>query len=58
MLRTALDGQRFGKLTVVDQEFAYRLQTSGRKRLALCACECGRERLVLVSNLKTGNTKN
>lgn len=58
MLKTALDGQRFGKLTVVDQEFAYRLMPSGRRRLVLCACECGRERPVLVTNLRSGNTTN
>lgn len=53
-----MDGQRFGKLTVVDQEFAYRLMPSGRRRLVLCACECGRERPILVTNLRSGNTKN
>jgi hypothetical protein len=45
--RSDLTGHRFGKLTV--QRWAFHSQW-------LCMCDCGRESLVLTSNLNRGNT--
>lgn len=56
-LRVTLNGDVYGKLTVVDQEFLYRIQPSGPKRCVLCKCSCGRETVIVASNLKSGNTK-
>ena len=42
-----LPGTRYGKLVLIDKQ--------GNN--CLCRCDCGREKMVLYSNLITGNTK-
>lgn len=46
-----ITGQKFGKLTAVAIYGKYRRETIWR-----CACECGKETVVRLSNLTTGNT--
>ena len=49
-----LTGQRFGRLTVrVDSG----RRGVGGQILWDCRCACGRRRLVLGANLRTGNTR-
>lgn len=48
-----MTGQRFGRLTVV----AYAGRTAGRKSLWKCACDCGRESIVLRRLLMLGKTQ-
>lgn len=45
-------GERFHSLTVVLDE-----ENGGVKRKVLVRCDCGKEALVSVNNLRTGNTK-
>lgn len=52
-----LEGQRFGKLTVLKQVDSI-LENSGQLRTAwLCRCDCGEEVVVKTINLKSGDTK-
>lgn len=52
-----LEGQRFGKLTVLKQVDSI-LEDSGQLRTAwLCRCDCGQEIIVKTLNLKSGDTK-
>jgi hypothetical protein len=51
--RENLEGQRFGKLTVVCFD---RVNSSGRV-VWLCLCDCGNEKLVTASHLKSDNTR-
>ena len=46
-----LTGQKFGRLTVVK-----RTENKGEKPCWLCKCECGNEKVVRGSDLKSGNT--
>ena len=46
-----LTDQRFGKLTVISEAKAYYQQSGNKKRRWLCKCDCGRETIVLQSNL-------
>ena len=46
-----LTGQQFGKLTVISEAEAYYQRSGNKKRRWLCKCECGRETIVLQSNL-------
>jgi len=46
-----LTGQRFGKLVAIN------LVVTGRQRKWLCGCDCGREKVVASSNLRSGNSK-
>ena len=48
-----LTGKRYGKLTVL--EFAY-TDPKSRKSYWKCRCDCGREKIICASNLKSGNT--
>ena len=44
-------GQKFGKLTVIE-EAGWHIQPSGqRKRLVKCKCDCGKETIVQITNL-------
>lgn len=47
-----LPGTIFGRLTVVEET-----TTPGRPRAMLCRCECGTEKVVELSNLRSGNSK-
>ena len=46
-----LTGQRFGSLTVISETTPYYPKKNYRKRRWLCKCDCGRETIVLHSNL-------
>jgi hypothetical protein len=48
-----LSGKRFGRWTVVR----YTRKTSDRKSLFLCLCDCGREKEVAGTNLRSGDSK-
>lgn len=49
--------QRYGRLTVVDDATPI-LQTNGkRKRAVLARCDCGTERVFVLTNLRSGNSK-
>lgn len=50
---TDLTGQKFGDLTVIERGY----DSYSQYTLWLCACDCGRERIVRADNLKSGNTK-
>lgn len=45
------DGARFGRLTVLGDA-----KTASCHRQMLCRCDCGNETVVLLSNLRMGNT--
>lgn len=49
---TDLTGQTFSRLTVVKF-----LRTTNSRSLWLCKCECGANKEVLATSLKSGNTK-
>lgn len=52
-----LEGQKFGRLTVIKQVDSI-LEPSGTLRTAwLCKCDCGNEVIVKTINLKSGDTK-
>lgn len=46
-----LDGHRYGRLTVVR-----RVGRRGHSTTWLCRCDCGKEKIVASSNLRSGNT--
>ncbi len=48
-----LEGQKFGKLTVVKQDG----KDSSGHTMWLCQCDCGNKVTVVGSHLKNGNTK-
>ncbi|KAF0156275.1 MAG: hypothetical protein FD189_1080 [Elusimicrobia bacterium] len=48
-----LNGQRFGRLTVL----AFAGRTPKGEALWRCRCECGRERVVLAYNLRSGGSQ-
>ena len=51
--RTDLTGMVFGRLTVVEMLYGY---NDGTQTYCKCACECGNETIVCVSNLLAGRT--
>lgn len=52
-----LTGQRFGRLVVIERVDSH-IQPSGqRKTRWLCKCDCGNEKIVSSSQLKSGMTK-
>jgi hypothetical protein len=46
-------GERFGRLVVLDQF----MRDEGRVLRVLCRCDCGSEKYILPSNLRSGNAK-
>lgn len=52
-MKYQLEGRRFGRLTVLEKSDL----RSGKKVLWRCLCDCGKEVLVITSNLTGGNTK-
>lgn len=51
MSQIALEGRKFGRLTVIKYEYS-----KNYKRYWLCKCECGNEKYISTSKLTTGNT--
>ena len=47
-----LTGMKFGHLTVIELA-----EPRGGKRCYRCVCDCGKETVVIASNLKRGNTQ-
>lgn len=47
-----LTGHQFGKLTVIEKAENLRNRSAWK-----CRCECGNEKIVVTSDLKSGNTK-
>lgn len=53
--RVAKTGEKYGQLKIIDQ--LPRLHVSGRpRRIVLCKCDCGTERIAFVDNLRAGYT--
>ena len=52
-----LTGQRFGRLTVLGREGTYRKSDGSTIATWRCRCDCGKETIVLASNLKGGFSK-
>lgn len=44
-------GERYGFITIIDKRELF------TKEDALCRCDCGNEKYILINRLKTGNTK-
>lgn len=58
MKKLDLSGQTFGMLTVI-KEAEPRTTSGGRKKTQwLCQCECGREKVIETSNLRSGHSTN
>lgn len=51
-----LTGQRFGRLVVL-QRVDNLMSSSGQRTRWLCACDCGKETVVLGVSLRSGNTR-
>lgn len=50
-------GDKYGMLTIV-KEVESKINSSGREiRCFLCKCDCGKEKVVPMNNLRSGNTK-
>lgn len=52
MKKVDLSGMTFGRLRVVEM-----VRVPGGDAKARCQCECGREKLVVAYNLRSGNTR-
>ena len=48
----SLIGKKYGRLTIIK-----RVDIESKQIVVLCKCDCGNEAKVLLSSLKTGNTK-
>jgi hypothetical protein len=51
-----IPGQKFGRLTVVEETRKALPSRPGGKRAALCRCDCGTELVVTLSHLTSGRT--
>lgn len=49
--REDLSGRKFGKLLAIKEH-----SFNGRRRLWLCRCDCGNEKLIIAGNIKNGGT--
>jgi hypothetical protein len=54
MRRAELTGQKFGRLTALDETLYRDIQN---RRLWRCLCECGRHTVTKANSLLTGKTK-
>ena len=55
--RIDLTNQRFGKLTVCEMLYGYKKEgTKKPLTYCRCKCDCGKEKIILASNLKKGVT--
>jgi hypothetical protein len=52
-----ITGQRFGRLTVVSRAANYVSPSGGKKARWNCACDCGKETVVVTNKLTSGYTK-
>ena len=52
-----LTGQRFGKLTVVEQSESVKTKSGQTKIKWACVCDCGKRVIVLANQLRSGRTK-
>ena len=52
-----LTGQKFGKLTVINQADPYISPSGYRKTRWCCECDCGNNVVVVASDLKRGHTQ-
>ena len=50
-------GQRFGRFVVIREEPRHYNSKRRVYRIVLCRCDCGKEKTVFLSALKSGNTK-
>lgn len=50
------NGQKFNKWTVIREEDPVIYSNGKRKRLFLCRCECGKENVVRLDNIKNGRS--
>ena len=55
-VREDLTGQRFGKLTVIEQAEDYIDKCNIHKSMWKCKCDCGKEKNILGASLKSGNS--
>lgn len=55
--REDMTGRVFGRLTVVEYAFTRKTPSGQGKVNWRCLCECGREAIVPVQNLKSGDTR-
>lgn len=52
-----LTGKRFGRLIVIEREKDSALPSGQKRRMWLCKCDCGNEKIIGGNDLKRGNTK-
>lgn len=52
-----LEGSRFGRLVVLEEARAKITPGGQVKRRMLCRCDCGNEKVVAVTSLRSGNTQ-
>lgn len=52
-----ISGERFGALTVIKEVEPIRSQCGHISRRVLCNCDCGKEKVVALNNLRCGNVK-
>jgi len=50
------EGQRFGRLTIIKEVEHLRQPNGGYRRMFLCKCDCGNEKVVRLSSLMNGDT--
>lgn len=50
-------GQRFGRLTVIEDCGIKRYPSGGRTKVWKCLCDCGNETVVITPNLNSGRTQ-
>ncbi len=50
-------GDRFGRLTVIEEASRYRTSLGGTKRRFLCLCDCGAARTAFLHSLRSGHTR-
>lgn len=55
--RVAASGERYGRLTVVQEAEPYRTIPGKPARRVLCSCECGSSTVVAVASLADGRTQ-
>lgn len=49
-------GEKFGRLTVLEEIDSSNFPNKRPRRRVLCRCECGREKVVILQHLKEGRT--
>lgn len=57
MAKLNLIGQRYGKLIVIKEVERHYQQSGKPVRRWLCKCDCGNEKVIYQSSLRSGNTK-